>query len=80
MWGLSDVKLRISIKIRDKSIWHMAPLFLLSSRGQYQGWNEQSEAMCCADKEAGAGGGLASDFFSVKLSWLKPQEEEVKDI
>lgn len=57
MWGLSDVKLRISVKIRDKSIWHMASLSLLSSRGWYQGWNEQSEAMCCRDKEAGTGAG-----------------------
>lgn len=28
MWGLSDVKLRISIKIRDESIWHSASLSL----------------------------------------------------
>lgn len=26
MWGLSDVKGRISIKIRDESIWHSASL------------------------------------------------------
>lgn len=44
MWGLSDVKLRISIKIRDESIWHSSSLSPLSRRGQYQGWNEQSEA------------------------------------
>lgn len=45
MWGLSDVKLRISIKIRDESIWHSSAPSPLSRRGQYQGWNEQSEAM-----------------------------------
>lgn len=48
MWGLSDVKLRISIKIRDKSIWHSASLSPLSRRGQCEGWNEQSEAMFIA--------------------------------
>lgn len=31
MRGLSDVKLRISIKMRDKSIWHGASLSLLSA-------------------------------------------------
>lgn len=57
MWGPSDVKLRISIKIRDKSIWHSASPSLLSGGGRYRGWNEQSEGrVYCGDKEAGADG------------------------
>lgn len=43
--GPSDRKLRISIKIRDRGIWHGAPLSLLSCRGQDEVRNEQSEVM-----------------------------------
>lgn len=42
MGGRGLVKLRINIKIKYKLIWHSALLALLSSGGQDQGWNEQS--------------------------------------
>lgn len=44
MWRLSDEKLRISIKIRDKTIWPGTSLSLCLLEAGVRGWNEPGEA------------------------------------
>lgn len=60
----TDVKGRISIKIRDESIWHGASPHRLSRGGQGQGleWAVRGR-VCCGDKEAGADGAVRGRIF-----------------
>lgn len=66
-------KLRISIKIRDKSIWHMASLSLLSSRGPV-GAGMSNPRPCVGTKEAARGGGapLARSALKLLVVWGCP--------
>lgn len=74
MWGLSDVKGRISIKIRDESIWHSALLSLcLAAASVGAGMSSVRPCLLCEQRSRCRWGGAqlarsALRFFRENLS------------